>query len=218
MFAGHLAAAVAAKRLEPRASLGLLVAASFGLDLLWPLFLLGGAETVRIDPGNTAFSPLDFQSYPWSHSLAAVVVWSVVAGSVTAAVVKRRRVAWIVAALVLSHWVLDFVTHRPDLPLWPSGPTVGLGLWDSIAWTIVVEGGLLVGAVALYAHGTRARDASGRWAFWVLVALVGALWVGGPWSPPPPSATAVAVVGLATWILPLWGHWIERHRVTARHE
>jgi hypothetical protein len=212
MFVGHLAVALAARRAERRAPFGALVGAAFGLDLVWPLFLLAGIETVRIDPGNTAFTPLAFASYPWSHSLSMAVVWSVVAGRVAAAILKRARAGLFIGLAVLSHWVLDFVTHRPDLPLWPGGPLVGLGLWNSLPLTLVVEGVLFAAAVALYLRATRPRDAVGRWALWGLVLLTTAIWISGPFSPPPPSVTAVALVTLALWLLPFWAQWIERHR------
>ncbi len=212
MFVGHLAAALAAKRAEPRAPLGALVGAAFALDLMWPVLLLAGIETVRIDPGNTAFTPLAFDSYPWSHSLSMAIVWAVAVGRVSATVLKHARAGLIVGLTVLSHWVLDFVTHRPDLPLWPGGPTVGLGLWNSIPLTIAVEGALFAAAVMLYLRATRARDVVGRWAFWALVVFTTTIWISGPFSPPPPSAMAVAVVALALWLLPFWAHWIERHR------
>ena len=213
MFVGHLAVAFVAKKLEPRVPLAVLVAASFGLDLLWPLLLFAGIETVRIDPGNTAFTALDFQSYPWSHSLAAAGVWGVAAGWVVLTRFKHHRTAWIVGIVVISHWVLDVVTHRPDLPLWPGGPRVGLGLWNSIGGTIAVEGVLFIAGLVVYTSMSQPRDGIGRWALWALVALVTLIWLVGPWSPPPPSSTAVAVVALAMWLFPPWAHWIERHRV-----
>jgi hypothetical protein len=215
MFVGHLAVALAAKRVEPRAPLGSLVGAAFALDLLWPVLLLARIEMVRIDPGNTAFTPLAFDDYPWSHSLSMSVVWAIVVGRISAAVLKRTRAGLIVGLSVLSHWVLDFITHRPDLPLWPGGPKVGLGLWNSIPWTIVVEGALFATAVLFYLRGTRARDATGKWAFWALVMLTTAIWLSGPFSPPPPSVTAVAVVGIVFGpVFILWARWIDRHRAT----
>jgi membrane-bound metal-dependent hydrolase YbcI (DUF457 family) len=215
MFVGHLAVAFAAKKVEPRAPLWALVAATMGVDLLWPLLLLTGLEVVRIDPGNTAFTPLAFDSYPWSHSLAMALVWSVLAGVAAYVAWRRRPVAWLIAAVVCSHWVLDFITHRPDLPLWPGGPRVGLGLWNSIPASLIVEGGLSAAAIWYYARGTRAADRVGRWALWALVALTGVIWVSQPWSPPPPSATAVGATGLALWLWPAWAAWIDRHRLVA---
>jgi membrane-bound metal-dependent hydrolase YbcI (DUF457 family) len=211
MFVGHLAVALGGKKLEPRLSLGVLVAAAFGLDLLWPAFLLLGVEHVRVDPGNTAFTPLAFDSYPWSHSLAAALLWGAVA-AVAIGGLDGLRPRILVAAAVVSHWVLDFMTHRPDLPLWPGGPQVGLGLWNSIPGTILVEGTLFIVAIEVYRRAFQARDRVGRWSFWGLIGLTTAIWISGPWSPPPPSASAIAVVGLAMWLLPLWALWIERHR------
>jgi hypothetical protein len=215
MFVGHLAAALAVKRMERRAPLGVLVGAAFGLDLIWPVLLLLGIEAVRIDPGNTAFTPFAFDDYPWSHSFSMAIVWSVVVGRVTAAILKHARAGMFIGLTVLSHWVLDFVTHRPDLPLWPGGPKVGLGLWNSIPLTLIVEGALFAAAVTLYVRATRPRDAVGRWAFWSLVLFTTAIWMSGPFSAPPPSVTAIAVVGLALWLLPLWAAWIERHRAAS---
>jgi hypothetical protein len=212
MFVGHLAVALAAKRVEPRAPLGVLVGAAFGLDLLWPVLLMAGVERVRIDPGNTAFTPLAFDHYPWSHSLTMAVIWAVVVGRSSAAILRRGRAGVVIGALVLSHWLLDFLTHRPDLPLWPGGPMTGLGLWNSIPWTLVVEGVLYAGGIAIFARATTAHDAAGRWALWGLVAVTAAIWLSGPLSPPPPSATAVATVAAALWLFPLWAAWIERHR------
>lgn len=212
MFAGHLATALAAKHVEPRAPVGALVAAAFGIDLVWPVMLLAGLETVRPDPGNTAFTGLDFVSYPWTHSLVAVLAWSVAAGAVAMAVLQRRRAAWVIGLLVLSHWVLDAVTHRPDLPLWPGGPVVGLGLWHSIPGTIAVEGAAFAAAVVWYARTFAARDGWRRWAWWALVALVGVVWLSGPWSPPPPDARAVALVSLAMWMLPFWAQAVAVER------
>src|SRR6266702_1654805 len=139
MFLGHFAVALAAKRAAPRTSLGTLLSAALWLDLLWPVLILFGTEQVRIDPGNTAFTPLDFESYPWSHGLLPVLGWSVAAAVFYRARTGYRRGAAVVGFLVFSHWVLDFVTHRPDLPLWPDGPRVGLGLWGSVAATLAVE-------------------------------------------------------------------------------
>ncbi|MGE0159332.1 MAG: metal-dependent hydrolase [Gemmatimonadales bacterium] len=211
MFVGHLAVAIASKKLEPTVPLGHALAAAFGLDLLWPLLLLLGVETVRVSPEDTAFTALHFESYPWSHSLLMAVLWSVLF-----ALFARRsltpRVSILLGMLVASHWFLDVVTHRPDLPLWPGGPQLGAGLWNSVPATLLVEGTLLVTAVALYLRMTTPRDRAGTLIFLGLVALCGAIWLAQPWSPPPPSAAAVAWVGLALWLIPPWGAWAERHR------
>ena len=86
MFIGHFAVALAAKRAAPRASLGWLVVACQLPDLIWPVLLLAGIERARIEPGNTAFTPLAFDHYPWSHSLLLVVIW----GAALAALYRLR--------------------------------------------------------------------------------------------------------------------------------
>src|SRR5215510_11950784 len=111
MFVGHLALGFAAKRATPRVNLAVLLTASQIADILWPLFVALGLERVRIDPGNTAFTPLDFVSYPWSHSLVMLIVWGVVFGAIYGAAIGRDdRVFLVLAGLVVSHWVLDWIT------------------------------------------------------------------------------------------------------------
>ena len=212
MLAGHLALGLAATRVDSKVPLAAAVGASFALDLAWPVLLLTGIESVRVHPHDTAFTSLAFDSYPWTHSLAMVVVWSLAAGSLTARRLGGRAGA-LIGALVMSHWWLDLVTHRPDLPLWPGGPLMGLGLWHSIPGTIVVEGGLFLVGVVAYVRGWPARDNTGRWAFAALVSLIGLLWITQPWSPPPPNEAAVAWGALSMWLVLPWCAWIARHRV-----
>lgn len=214
MFVGHAALALAAKAKAPRLSLGVLLGASFGIDLLWPVFLLLGLEQVRVAPGITAFTPLDFTSYPWSHSLLLVLVWAGLAGTVSGRVTRSRSAGLLVAALVLSHWALDAISHRPDLPLWPGAgaPLVGLRLWDSVPATFLVEGGLFAGGIAIYLKVTRATGPIGSLGLVALLLLCAVIWATGPYAPPPPGAAAVAWGALATWLLPAWGWWADRHR------
>jgi membrane-bound metal-dependent hydrolase YbcI (DUF457 family) len=213
MFIGHFAAAMLARRAAPRVSLGWLFAAAQLPDLIWPVLLLAGVERARIAPGDTAFTPLAFEHYPWSHSLLTVALW----GAALAGLHRWRsggaRGALVIAGVVVSHWVLDWVTHRPDLPLVPgAGPRLGLGLWNSVAATLVVELLLFAAGVALYARSTRPRDRTGRWAWLGLVGFLLAIHVANAFGPPPPSMTGVAVGGLAIWLLVWWGAWADAHR------
>jgi len=212
MFIGHAAAALAGKRAAPRTSLGVLLAAATFLDLLWPILLLMGWERVEIDPGNTAFTPLDFVRYPISHSLLMVLGWAFLAGGFYYGFTRYRYGAWTMAALVLSHWVLDWLTHRPDLPLWPGGPRVGLGMWHSVPVTLIVELLLFAVCLAIYLGTTRPRDGIGRWAFWTLIAFYLAVYLLDVFGPPPPNPRAIAWTALAAWLLPLWAWWADRHR------
>lgn len=212
MFIGHFAVGLAAKRASPRTSLGTLFAAAQLLDLVWPALVLAGVEEVRIDPGNTAVTPLDFVSYPWTHSLLLVLLWAAGFAGAYRARTGYGRGAWVVGALVLSHWILDFLTHRPDLPLAPGATKVGLGLWGSVPATVAVEGALFAAGVVLYATGTRARNRTGSVAFWALVAVLAALYAANLAGPPPPSARAIGAAGLLLWLFVPWAVWVDRNR------
>jgi hypothetical protein len=213
LFVGHTAVALAAKKAAPEVSLGWLMAAATWLDLVWPVFLLLGLESVEIDPGNTALTPLAFVYYPWTHSLVMVLVWSVAAAALGIVGFGRRRVGLLLGALVLSHWVLDLIVHGADLPLWPGvSPKYGLGLWNSLVGTLVVEGGLLLVGLWLYLRTTRARNATGRYAFWSFIGLQVVIWIANFVSPPPPDEHSLALFALAGWLLPVWAWWADRNR------
>lgn len=213
MFIGHYAVAMAAKRAAPSVSLAMLFVAAQWMDLLWPVLLLFGVEQVHIDPGNTAMTPLDFVNYPYTHSLVASVVWSVVLGGAYFLWRRDGRASLWVGMCVLSHWILDFVTHRPDLPLAPGSPSFfGLGLWNHVPATVIVELAMFVGGIAVYLRTTRASGRTGQYAFWGLVVFFLFIWVGNILGPPPPDERAIAFVGNAMWLFVLWAWWIERNR------
>ena len=217
MFVGHFGVGFAAKRLAPQASLGALFLAAQFVDLLWPTLLLAGLERVAIAPGITTVTPLDFQHYPISHSLLAVACWAIFVGGIHFAIRGYWREGLVMALLVLSHWGLDAVVHRPDLPLTPFGDErVGLGLWNSLPLTLLVEMPLFIGGCWLYAVSTRARDAAGRWGFWGLAAFLLAIQVANLAGKPPPSVEAIAWAGQAQWLIVLWGFWLDRHREVAQ--
>lgn len=213
MFIGHYAVAMAAKKAAPRVSLGTLFLSVQLADLLWPVFLLAGLEHVRIDPGNTVMTPLDFYDYPITHSLIGSLGWSLLFGLVYFLIRRYSRGAWIVGLGVFSHWILDLIVHRPDLAIVPGGGTrVGLGLWNSLPGTLVVELGIFVIGAALYLHVTTALNRTGRYALWALLAVLLVLYFGNLVSPPPPSERAIAIVGLGGWLFVPWAYWIDRHR------
>ena len=213
MFIGHFALGFAAKRAAPRLSLAALFAAAQLADVIWPFLLAAGVEQVRIVPGITAFTPLDFISYPYSHSLLALALWGLLFGGICAVIVRDRRVMVVVAALVVSHWVLDWVTHRPDLPLYPGSAKVGLGLWNSVPATVVVESAMFAVGVWLYARATRATDVIGRRAFAAFVGFLLAAYAANL-GPPPPSITALVIAAITgAAVIILWAWWFDRHRV-----
>ena len=212
MFIGHHAVGFASKRFAPRTSLGLLMAAPLLLDLLWPIFLLLGIEHARIESDNPPFLRIDLYDYPWSHSLLMTVVCSVLFGGGYWLATRYKPGGIVIGLGVLSHWVLDFIVHRPDLPLYPGGPKVGLGLWSSTGGTIAIESTLFLAGLSIYVNATRARDRIGSIAFWTFVALILFFYVSSIVGPPPPDWKAVAWVGTASWLLILWAHWFDRHR------
>lgn len=213
MFIGHFALGFAAKRLVPRVPLAVLFAAAQLADMLWPVFVAFGLEQVRIDPGNTAMTPLDFVSYPYSHSLVFLIGWGVLLAWIYRLVFGDGRIFYVLIALVVSHWVLDFVTHRPDMPLYPGSAEFGLSLWNSIPATVGVEVTLFAAGVWVYATTTRAKDAVGRWGLIGMAALFGLGYIGAANGAPPPSITALwitGILGAALGTLLSW--WVDRHR------
>jgi hypothetical protein len=211
MFVGHLSVALAAKRAAPAVNLGWLMAGVIALDLVWPVFLLLGLEHVRIVPGATAFTPLVFDSYPWSHSLVMSVGW----GIVLAALGRWRTavpISGLLVALVVSHWVLDFASHAPDMPLWPgpSSPKFGLGLWNSITWTLIVEGAMWIAGLVVFLRMPGRWTTVARIWFWSLVVVCTVMWASGPWGPLPPSEQALGWFGLFGWLIVPWAAAADR--------
>ncbi len=213
MFIGHLGVALAGKRVAPRTSLAILFLAAQFLDVLWPVFLLLGLEHVRVVPGITRVQPFDFYDYPYTHSLTMAVRWALAFGLIYYLIRRYVAGAWVVGGLVLSHWFLDWIVHRPDLPLWRGGPKAGLGLWNSWAASISVEAILFGVGIWMYLSSTRARDGMGVYGFWALVGLLCLGWVGTLFGPPPPGVHQLAVGALVMWIVFLpWAWWADRHR------
>jgi len=214
VFIGHFAVGFASKRAAPRTSLGLLLAAPLLADIIWPFLVLAGVEQVRITGGSNPFLTLTFDSYPWSHSLLMLAVWGLLLGGGYYAVTKYRAGAVILFIGVLSHWVLDVVTHVPDMPLAPGVPSkVGLGLWNSVVGTMLVEGAMFVAGVWLYSKATHPRDKIGRWAWWAYIALLVITYASQLFSPPPPSVSALGWVALVmSVVMVAWAWWLDRHR------
>jgi len=217
MFIGHFGLALAAKKVAPRVSLGATILAAEFLDAVWPVLVLTGVEKVDIVPGITRMTPLDFVYYPWSHSLVMAVVWGGLFALAYWILSRRVRDALLLGAIVVSHWLLDWVVHRPDLPLYPGeSARHGLGLWNSAAATLAIEFALFGAGIFIYLRCTRALDRIGTYAFWGLMALLAVSYFGATFGPPPPSVPVLAATSLAGYLMALWGWWIDRHRKPAR--
>jgi len=215
MFIGHFAVGFAAKKYASRASLAVLLAAPLLSDLLWPPFLLLGWETVRIDPGGMKLAPLDFVSYPWSHSLLMCAIWAVLFAAIYYWMTRYLPGTIAIVTGVLSHWLLDWITHAADLPLYPGGPKFGLGLWNSVAGTLGVELAMFATGLWLYVSPTRARDRIGRYAFLAYIALLVASYLRNSFSSEVPHSvkSEIAWPGLIAGIVMLiWAWWFDRHR------
>lgn len=214
MFLGHFAIALGVKKAAPQTSLGTLLIASQFIDLLWPVFLLIGIEHVQVEPGNTVVTPLNFIDYPYSHSLLSVFVYGLLLSMTYLALKPYPRGAITLFFVLVSHWVLDFISHRPDLPLYPGSSMVeGLGLWNSLPATLIFEGGLFIIGIVLYVRTTKSTNKIGIYSFCLLMVFLSIIYVVNIFGPPPPNAqSTIGVVGLSTWLLIAWAYWIDKHR------
>lgn len=214
MFIGHIALGFGAKKFAPQVSLGILFLACQLADIIWPNLVLLGIEALAIEPGNTVMTPLNFLHYPYSHSLVALMLWGLIF-AVLFALISRAgtKAAIVIAVLVLSHWLLDVLSHRPDMPITLSdSPSIGFGLWNYPSIAVPLEL-LLFGAGAwLYMRCTTPLDRQGSAGFWALVVFLLLVYAANLLGPPPPSPTAVAWSAQALWILVAWGFWIDHHR------
>ena len=215
MFIGHFAFAFGAKKYAPQVSLGILFLACQLADLIWPNLVLLGLEKVEVEPGITAMTPLNFVFYPYSHSLIMMTLWSVVFAGLYA-VLRRAgtRAAIVVAVVGVSHWALDAVTHRADMPItFSDSSRIGLGLWNQPLIAVTLELLLFALGIWLYLKTTRPVNRKGSVGFWAMIIFLLVVYAGNSISPPPPSATAVAWTAQALWLLVIWGFWVDHHRV-----
>lgn len=217
MFIGHFALGFMAKKLEPKVSLGTYFVAVQFADLLWPTLLLLGVEQVVIAPGITVVTPLDFVSYPISHSLLTITLWGGLFGLLYWIGRKNVKASWVLAFGVISHWVLDLIVHRPDLPLYPGeSPLLGFGLWNDQVWSQIVELTIFGIGIWIYTQTTKALNKKGSIGFWSLVAFFLIIHIANLTGPPPPSVNAIAWAGQLQWLFVVWAYWIDGNRETVK--
>lgn len=214
MLLGHFAVGLLAKPLASRVPLPVLLLAPQVLDVLWPALVATGIERAHVVPGLLPASPLDLEHMPYSHSLVGAALWSVLFAAGYLALTRDRRGAVVTGLLVLSHWVLDVVAHRPDMPIGLDGPRVGLGLWRSVPGTLLVEGLLFAAGVLAYTRATRPKDRAGIVHWWLFVALLAAFFVASVVGPTPPNIEFVLALAAGSGLLLVWAAVIERHRET----
>ena len=217
MHVGHVAAGLIAKRAAPEISLGTTVLAALLPDLLWCVFLLAGLEHVQLVPGSGAANYLRTMDVSYSHSILMDAVW---AALFAGAYFWRRnypRGAWVLFAAVLSHALLDIVAWA-RFPLSPGIPRYsGLGLWNSVPATVIVEGGLWLFAIILYLRGTHPTTRVAPFAFWTAVVVLTLAWHRNITGPPPPNAQAMALSSLIYFsLIVVWAYWINRLRPANR--
>jgi hypothetical protein len=213
MFIGHYAVALAAKKAAPKVSLGTLFIGAQLVDLIWPFMLLLGIEHVKVLPGDTVVTPLEFYDYPITHSLFGAVGWSVLMLLFYFFIRRDVRDSFIIGGVVFSHWILDYISHRPDLPLSPgSDKMFGLGLWNSLSATLVVEAGMFVIGLYLYNSITSAKDKAGNYGFWSLIILIMLIYAGNIFGTSPPKESIIPYLGLGAWLFIPWAYWADRHR------
>jgi len=215
MLVGHLALGMVAKRFEPKISLGTWMLAVMLVDLICFAFLIAGIEHFDAEPGLTR-GRFVFRNvyFVYSHSLLMNAIWA--AMFATAYLLWRgyQRGAWLLPAAVLSHWPLDFVSHNPDMPLAPGASAVyGLGLWNSIPATLIVEGGFWVLAIILYVRATRPKKRAAHYAFWPVIAFLTLVWYGNITRGIDPNPVRAGINGLIFFsLVVVWAFWMNRLR------
>jgi len=214
MFIGHFGIGFGSKKFAPALSLGVLFIAAQFLDLLWPTLLLLDLEHVTIAPGTTEFTPLDFIDYPISHSLVMVAGWGFLLGILAWLYMKELKYLYIIFLCVVSHWFLDLIVHRPDLPLVPGDSTrVGFGLWNYPVVTMIIECGIFLGGVYLYYRSTSTKNGFGTYGLIGLVVFLMLIQVANMVGPPPPSVTAIAWAGQLQWLFVILAFFIDKNRI-----
>jgi hypothetical protein len=203
MFVGHYAPvfALAAARRSPGLGAGFVAVQLVDIGFFSLSYF--GIEKWALNPALQGFMPVDLYYMPYTHSLIGSAAWAVGAGIVTALVrpAGRRFVdAAIIAALVLSHWLLDLIVHRADLPLvHDAGEKLGFALWNHPAAVVPLELGMLLAGFALFMTATTPRGGA-RSAPWVVLAVLLAVQAINWFTPPTADQTAFTTLGLGAYV------------------
>jgi hypothetical protein len=216
MCVGHFAVALLAKRADPKISLGTATLAAMLADLICFVFLIAGIESFAAVPGVKSNRVIG-ENIAWSHSLLMGMVWGAIFAAIYFFWRRYWRGAWILFALVISHWVLDVISHRPDMQLAPGLPLkLGLGLWNSMPATLVVEFGLWLIAIVIYVRSTRSKSMVGLFAFWIGAAFLTLIGLSNPSAGMNPDPVKAGIGGLVVFGSAIaWAYWMTRARSEA---
>ncbi|MXO85193.1 hypothetical protein GRI38_04040 [Altererythrobacter aurantiacus] len=211
MFIGHWAPALAVAASSRRApQLGFLFVAAQLTDFAFFFFALIGLEHLRIVPGMTAMNPLDLYHLPYTHSLLGTAFWATGFAALVWRLNRDMVGAILAGSVVLSHWFVDFLVHRPDLTLAGGPARFGLALWDVPVAAIALELSLVAAAFAFYLKRTKGPPIPAFTLLVLMLVLQAVNWFG----PPPESADApFLLAGLAAFTLvALVAWWVGKTR------
>ena len=215
MLIGHFGISFAAKKAAPKVSLGTLFIAAQFVDILWPFLLLFHIEKVAFMPGYTKVNAFEFLYFPFTHSLLMGIVWGAVLGVIYWLFKRDLRGSFVIGLCVLSHWFLDLIVHVADLPLTPFNDyKIGLGLWNHLAITLIIETTIFLIGAYIYAASTKPRNKIGKWGFWTLIILLLLSYFANTFNEKPPASimilffSSIVVTGLVIGL----SYWVDRNR------
>lgn len=215
MFIGHFGLSFAAKKAAPKVSLATLFIATQFVDILWPFMLIFNIEKVAVTPGYTKVNSYEFLYFPYTHSLFMGLVWGILTALIYFLIKKDTRGAIVIGLCVISHWFLDLVVHRADLPITPFGNyKAGFGLWNHVAATLIVELIIFFGGLFIYTSITRAKNKKGSRGLWALAALLILVTISNTFGPTPPNSITtlfISFIILMTILISLAG-WVDKNR------
>ncbi|MCE9499486.1 MAG: metal-dependent hydrolase [Leptospira sp.] len=219
MFVGHYSISFALKKTDKKISLGMLFLAVQFVDILWAIFILLGVEKVRITPGFTESNALDLYYMPYTHSLPAVILWSVLVGGIfywyhSADKEVAIRIAVAMGLAVFSHFIIDLFVHKQDLPLLGNTFKVGFGLWDYRWYAFVTETGFLFGGFWLYLQATTGSGISGKYSMWIYIIFLQIVnTINFFFNPPPDNPEMAAISALVAYLaLAAVAFWLDKKR------
>lgn len=213
MMTGHIAVGMMAKRLHPQISLGTAVFAALWADFV--AFVLLIARVERFDPvPGASLNRMIGRNIVFSHSLLMDALWAGLFAGIFFLRRRSPRGAWILFAAVVSHWVLDVASHRPDMPLAPGTSTrLGLGLWNSMPTALIVEGALWLLAIIIYLRATFSKKSWAIYGFWIPVILVTLIWRANISAGMDLNPTRAGIGGIVLFSLVVaWAYWMNRLR------